>query len=230
VLNREGRDITKKFTKLLKELFLFILFKSAGNSNGISSERLIELLWFDKDPKSGRNNLSVNVAKLKDILKEIDGCTLDHETGYWKLIYDRKKLFIEYIEITKVVEKKGSSLSVASLTTLLRAANRGQFLVNLDYEWLDRYKGQVSDMIVDTLISYAESLDPQSASSLIIQIANSVFNFDSVNEEAMMLKCRTQSILGKHSLSMKTYEDFCKEYETLYGERFKRPFRSIINE
>jgi two-component SAPR family response regulator len=229
VKDREGNDITKKFTKLLKELFLYIFFKSTGDSKGISPERLIEMLWFDKDVKSGRNNLSVNIAKLKDILKEMDGCTLDHKTGYWKLILDTTRVFVEYLDIQKILDSKKETLTIEALATLLGAANRGQFLVNLDYEWLDRYKGQVSDRMVDTLISYAESLDPKTESSLIIQIANSVFSFDTVNEEAMLLKCRTQSILGKHSLSRKTFENFCKEYEILYGEPFNRPFGSIIN-
>ncbi len=230
VINREGADITKKFTKLLKELFLYITFKSISNSKGTSTERLIEILWFDKDAKSGRNNLSANVAKLKDILKELDGCTLNHETGYWKLIFDPGKIFMEYLEIKRVLEKKEEALTDVSLKTLLEAANRGQFLLNLDYEWLDRYKGEISDKMVDILLSHAKTLDPGKHSSLIIQITNSVFNFDSVNEVAMALKCRTQSQLGKHSLAMKTYEDFCKEYKVLYGEDFGEPFRSIINE
>lgn len=228
VLNRDGEDITRKFTKLIKELFLLILFRSAGNSKGISAERLIEELWFDKDEKSGRNNLSVNLAKLKEILKEIDGCSLDHKTSYWKFIVDRETVYVEYLEIMNIHEKKERSYD--ALRNLLVAANKGQFLLNLDYEWLDRYKGKVSDIMVDTLIAYAESLDPKKESSLIIQITNSVFNFDSVNEEAMVLKCRTQSILGKHSLCRKTYENFCKEYELIYGESFKRPFRSVIND
>lgn len=230
VLNRDGEDITKKFTRLIKELFLYILFKSISNSKGVSSDKLIELLWFDKDTKSGRNNLSVNVAKIKDILKQVDGCMLDHGTGYWKLIIDRDLVFAEYLEILKAVETNEKKLSLESLVILLDAANRGPFLVNLEYEWLDKYKGEVSDRIVDTLISHAESLDPKKESALIIQIANSVFNFDTINEEAMVLKCRTQRILGKHSLSRKTYEEFCKEYKVLYGEPFNRPFQSIINE
>lgn len=230
VLDRNGVDITPKFTKLLKELFLLILFKSAGNSKGISSEKLIEILWFDKSEKSGKNNLSVNLAKLKEILRDLDGCSINHDTSYWKLITDKDKLFVEYLEVMEIVENQKSELSSESLTYLLDSVNEGQFLINVEYEWLDYYKGIVSDKIVDTLISYAESLDPKKDASLIIRIVNTIFNFDSVNEEAMILKCRTQRDLGKHSLSKKTYENFCKEYLHLYGEKFDKPFGSIINQ
>ena len=230
VIDRNGNDITRKFTRLIKELFLLIFFKSIDNSKGISTERLVEILWFDKDFKSGRNNLSVNVAKLKDILKEVEGCKLDHETGYWKFLFDRKRIFVEYVEMQRVLRKKEQRPSVESLKVLLGSAERGQFLVNLDYEWLDKYKAEISDQMVDTLIKYAESLDLKTESALIIQIGNAIFSFDSVNEEAMILKCQAQSILGKHSLAKKTYENFCREYEILYGEKFKKPFRSIINE
>ena len=115
------------------------------------------------------------------------------------------------------------------LQFLLHTANKGQFLLNLNYEWLDYYKGQVSDKLVDTMIRYAESLDPNKDSTLIIQICDSVFNFDAVNEEAMFLKCKTQSLLGKHSISKNTYVSFCKEYEILYGEKFDKSFGSIKN-
>ena len=110
------------------------------------------------------------------------------------------------------------------------AANNGQFLLNLSYEWLDPYKARLSDKMVDTFINYAEALDPKKDSTLIIQICDAVFNIDTINEEAVVLKCRTQSQLGKHSIAKSTYESFCREYKVLYGEKFSRSFGSITNE
>jgi two-component SAPR family response regulator len=231
VFNRDGEDITKKFTNLLKELFLLILLKSIGeNSTGISSDKLFESLWFDKNLKSGRNNLSVNIAKLKGIFKELDGIKISHESSYWKFVIDSKLAFVEYKIIYKILEKEQSHHSSEDLCNLLNSANSGQFLPNLSYEWLDAYKGLISDKMVDTLIQYAEALNPRNDTNLIIQICDSVFNFDIINEEAMTLKCRMQSQLGKHSIAKSTYESFCKEYEILYGEKYGKTFGDIVNE
>jgi len=71
IFNRTGSDITSKFSPLLKELFLLILLNSIKDK-GISAERIIEILWLDKDEKSARNNLAVNIVKLKTLLSELD--------------------------------------------------------------------------------------------------------------------------------------------------------------
>jgi hypothetical protein len=68
VFDNDGVDITKFFTPLVKELFLLILLYSIKKGRGLTSEKLNEILWFDKSAKSARNNRSVNIAKLKSLL------------------------------------------------------------------------------------------------------------------------------------------------------------------
>jgi hypothetical protein len=48
VYNKNFEDITSYFSPLLKELFLLIFLYSFKNNKGISSEKLTEILWFDK--------------------------------------------------------------------------------------------------------------------------------------------------------------------------------------
>jgi len=56
---------------------------------------------------------------------------------------------------------------------------------------------------------------------------NFIFYFDPLNEEAMIIKCKTLSALGKHSLAHYTFENFSKEYRNLYGEEFKKDFHAV---
>ncbi|MCK7531345.1 MAG: hypothetical protein MZV63_10075 [Marinilabiliales bacterium] len=65
---QRGTDITRKFTPLLKELFLLILFNSIKNDMGISNEKIIEILWHGFSESSANNNKAVNIAKLRAIL------------------------------------------------------------------------------------------------------------------------------------------------------------------
>ena len=226
VIDRTETDITNKFTPLLKELFLIIFLHSMKNDKGISSSRIIEILWFNKSGQSARNNLSVNITKLKNIFEKLDGCEVTHETGYWK-IHQKKVIHNEYCEVDAIVKKE--NLSHDLIMRLIAITNKGPFLINLNFEWLDVFKAKISDGIADVLLSYAESLDINENAELIIDLADCLFNFDVVNEEIMVLKCKAQYGQGKHSQAKNTYKNFCSEYKTLYGEDFSRCFNEIIS-
>jgi hypothetical protein len=68
MFDEKGNDITGKFTPLLKELFLVLWLYTHKNNKGISSQKLKDLLWYDKSDKSAQNNRAVNITKLKTIL------------------------------------------------------------------------------------------------------------------------------------------------------------------
>jgi two-component SAPR family response regulator len=224
-LNKE--DITNKFSPLLKELFLLILLNSHKNNKGISSDKISEYLWFDKTELSARNNRAVNIAKLKTILTEIGEIELTKKTGYWKIIYSNKDVKCDYAEFLQITGSK-SSLTKEDIIRLVEITQKGAFLLNVNYEWLDDFKADVSDKIVDTLLSFAEEYDLKSDAKFIIQLTDCIFNFDRSNEEAMILKCKAEYCLGKHSLAKLTYEKFVKEYQLLYNEEYKRSFNELV--
>ncbi|MEX0981559.1 MAG: hypothetical protein WD577_05580 [Bacteroidales bacterium] len=228
VFNRDGVDITKRFTRLLKELFLLIFLNSLRNERGISSEKIIEFLWFDKSAKSGRNNLSVNIAKLKTILNDLDSADLSQNTGYWKISINYNIIYSDYYLARQIL--KSGNISKLFLERLIDITSNGTFLGNVEYEWLDSYKAKISDKIVDTLISYSKNLDEKKDAELIISLADSVFNFDIANEEAMVLKCRTQYLRGNYSLAKNVYEAFCSEFRLLYNENYGKSFNDIIKQ
>ena len=224
-LNKE--DITNKFSPLLKELFLLILLHTHKNNKGISSEKLSEYLWFDKSELSARNNRAVNIAKLKTILTEIGEIELTKKTGYWKIIYSNKDVKCDYAEFLQITSSK-SNLTKQNVSRLVEITQKGAFLMNSSYEWLDDFKSDISDKIVDTMVVFAEKCDFKTDAEFIVQLADCIFNFDRSNEEAMILKCKAEYCLGKHSLAKLTYEKFIKEYQLLYNEEYKRSFNELI--
>ena len=229
VFGKESQDITNKFSPLLKELFLLIWLNTLKNNKGVSSEKLVETLWYDKSPKSAQNNRAVNIAKLRTILSEVEGYDLTRKTGYWKLIHKEDRPRCDYSDLLKIASSKGS-LSKDNIEYLMKISEKGPFLLNVNYEWLDNFKGDVSDIIIDALISFAEEFDIQKDPEFIIRLSDCVFNFDSINEEAMVFKCKSQYEMGKHSLAKSTYQKFEKEYELLYGQKFESTFLDIIND
>ncbi len=223
----EGNEITKYFTPLLKELFLVIVLYSIKLDRGVSSEKLNEILWFDKSEKSARNNRSVNIAKLKSLLDKMGGCHLSKDTGYWKIEIDYNSIFVDYHTYLNIVSNK-SKLNKEKIIQLTHITQRGNFLSNIEYEWLDAFKSEVSNEIIDSYIQFANSVGIADDPEFLIKLANDIFYFDPVNEEAMIIKCKALSHIGKHSLAKNTFENFNKEYKVIYGEAFNRDFNSIL--
>jgi len=223
----KGDDITGQFTSLIKELFLIILIYSLRSGRGISPEKLIELLWFDKSETSAKNNRSANLSKLRSLLNQMEYVHLSKETGNWKIEIDFKEVYIDYHNYLQLMgnHKPIDQEKIAALIEIIR---RGGFLPSADYPWLDQIKSDISNEIIDILLQYANQINLEEDPEVLIKLANCIFNFDLVNEEAMTMKCKALSFLGKHSLAKSTFQTFNKEYLALYGEEFKKDFHSVV--
>lgn len=225
VIDSEGNDITGSFTQLLKNLLLFIMLNSLRHDKGVSSQIISETFWFDKSVESARNNRAVNIVKIKTLLEKVGKATISKDTGYWKFEYDPQTMEIDYANYLQIVNSN-SDLTRDDICELLKIVDRGQFLVNTDAEWLDVYKSEVSNSIIDKLADYIEISDNEP--DFVLHLTNCMFTFDMASEEAMILQCRTLFKLGKHSLAKKSYARFIKEYKNLYDEEYSRSFSSII--
>ncbi|GEP94561.1 galactose oxidase [Chitinophaga cymbidii] len=220
VFDREGHDITKQFTPLLKELFLLLLVHSMKDGKGIATEELYDILWNDKLPKDARNNFSVNIVKLKAILEKIGEFHIGRESGKWKLEALQEHIYIDYAQYIQL-------LNTPSINGLLSIVHRGAFLRTTHYEWLDPLKFDISVQVIDILLKYAAAADPHTEAELIVKITNAIFHFDNLNEEALLYKCKSLIHLGRHSMAKETYEKFAKEYRESYGQDFGKSFIGI---
>ena len=227
VFNKDFVDITNKFSPLLKELFLLIMLNTFKNNKGIASDKISEILWYDKSEKSARNNKAVNIAKLRNILGEIGGCELTKKTGYWKIVSENSQNKSDYIDFLNITAST-RNLTKQKIKQLIKITEKGAFLHNVQYQWLDDFKALVSEKIIDTLVEFANTCDIKADAEFITHLADCVFNFDLINEDAMILKCKAEYCMGKHSLAKATYERFFKEYRTMYGQEYEKSFLSVL--
>lgn len=103
VWDKNGADITKSFTPILKQLLILIILYSVNNKKGISNVTLRELLWFDKTDESAQNNRRVNIRKLKLLLEKLDGVELVKESTYWALKFTHA--YCDYIDVCNWIDK-----------------------------------------------------------------------------------------------------------------------------
>ncbi|MBN9381134.1 MAG: hypothetical protein J0H74_10225 [Chitinophagaceae bacterium] len=226
VTGSNGEDLTKLFTPLLKELFLLLAMDSIRWGKGVSAEKINETLWNDRNVKDAINNRSVNIAKLKNILERVGGCTISKASGYWKLDLDDALVrvdFARYVHIfSEPVRQK------ASMDELISIVHRGPFLPQADYPWLDNIKSEVSNFIIDALLKYCASLSLQENAENIITICDSIFFFDESNEIALRFKCKGLIALGRHALAKNTFEKFNARYREIYGEGYHETYAALI--
>lgn len=224
VFDRDGEDITKRFSPLLKELFCLILTHSP--KKGISSDKLNELLWFDKDRTSAKNNRAVNIGKLRGLLERIGQFDLSNDTGYWK--FESTEIYADYVEYMKLMAKISSPPRKEEIEVLAALIRNGNLLPESDYRWIDSFKAHVSDQIAQTLWKYAMTLNPDKYPEQMNQISDLIFELEPINEQALYLKCRSYHAKGRHSSAKREYDHFSEEYEAVYGEKFPYSFTELL--
>lgn len=230
VIDKEGNDITRQFTPLLKEIFLLILINTFKDGKGISSDKLYETIWVDKPIKDARNNFSVNIVKLKSILEKVGVTNISKETGKWRLEILNNSITLDYLQFLKLADEKPFPVDKNYINELLTILNKGAFLREAQYSWLDDTKANVSDFVINAILSYTSKASLQLEPDFILKMANCIFQFDQMNEEALELKCRSLIILGRHGSAKETYLNFTKEYTKNYGQDFGKSYAEILGQ
>lgn len=227
VNDRHGEDITKLFTPLLKELFLLIVIYTTRNGKGISSEALTEILWHDKSEKDAKNNRSVNMAKLKTVVEKMGDCVIVKEGNCWQFQNNDPELYVDY-QYYESLQSQKPAVDREYILKLLQITHRGSFLAQTEYTWLDDVKAEISNVIIGQCIQYIEKINIADEADLVIEICNTIFLFDRLNEEALEYKCKSLIHLKRHAIANTTYLKFTKEYKEIYQDDFPRSFNEII--
>lgn len=223
IYNKEGEDISKRFSPILKELLALLIVHS--DKKGISGDKMKSYLWQDKTLASARNNRAVNLGKLRNLLAQVGNFEIKSDDGYWRI--DTNDAFIDYLTYRSILKKPGI-LTKEEVEMLCVIAHEGNILPEQQYEWLDSLKGTISDDIFDKFLGFAETLDEEHTADLYIGIADVMFKFESINEQALALKCRAYSRSGRHSAAKIFYDKFCDEYRAVYDEELPISFPEIL--
>jgi len=225
VVDKAGNDLTKLFTPLLKELFLLIALYSIRSGKGISSEKLYATLWRDKSSKDAQNNRSVNMVKLKAILDRLGTCGIVKEADKWVFQYKAEEISIDLARFYSLLNGQHAP-DKAHIRQLLQIVHRGSLLPDTSYDWLDDIQSEISGKVLDAL---SAALTPFATDAeLLLEVAGGIFLFDPINEEALRVKCRSLSMLGRHSMAKAAFEKFTREYHQMYGEEFQQSFQEVI--
>ncbi|MBE7171556.1 MAG: hypothetical protein INR73_13255 [Williamsia sp.] len=228
VLDQEGNDLTVLFTPLIKEMFLLILIYTFRNKQGITSNELNEILWNGKSVKDAKNNRSVNMTKLKNILEKVGNCAIVKKDNFWRFETAGDRMYVDYERLVALFLKK-RPIDMPYMEELLALTGKGSFLLQTAYDWLDDIKSEISDAVINVCLDYLRH-HPTAHDEFNIEIANCIFRFDALNEDALKIKCRSFIHQGRYASANSTYAKFIREYREIYGEEYSKSFNEFIKD
>jgi two-component SAPR family response regulator len=227
VMDKAGNNISPNFTPILKNLLLLILLYSEIGGKGINDKKIDGLLWADKDDKAARNNRNVSLTRLKLLLENIGDISLLNSSGFWKISIGQN-VFCDYQAALLHIRKfKTNDMGKGNLSELLELLMYGQLLPYTQADWLDKFKSDYSNDAIDILYNLLQGSAIKDE-KLKLQIADTIFLFDSLNEEALGIKCSILYNSGKKGLAKNAYDIFSKEYKAMLGEDYPYSLPQVL--
>ncbi len=225
VLDMHGNDITKAFTIKLKQLFLFILLDTI-NGNGTTSKILDDTFWFDMSKADATNNRSVSIRKLRLLLAKVGSVEIANRGGCW-YIDIANDVFCDYKDVMHLIYQTKLN-SREEVNKIIYFSTRGALLPNVTEAWIDSYKSKYSILLIESLLDYGDNVDNRSDSNLRLRIADAILNIDSIDENAIKMKCKALYDTGHTGISKSVYDVFNKEYFEILGSNPDFSWKDII--
>lgn len=221
VLDKNGEDISQRFTLKVRHLLAMLLLHSAKNDKGITSSYIWEMLWPEKSENSARNNRNVNLKKVRLLLSELGDFEVKFVSERWTLELD-PNVFFDFSFAYEILEKK-----LYPAETLVQLAKNGRILPGIEAEWVDGFKSEFSNKLIDGLLEISKSYakdDP-----FQIEIADAIFLHDQIDQNALIIKCTCLNLQGKYAIAKETYTNFVREYKLMYEEDYETSLEDLIS-
>jgi len=229
VFDKQDKDITSNFTPVIRQMFLMILLESITTGKGITSERLVDALWFDMDKTKATNNRNVNISKLRLLLHEVGDIKLQKNGNYWQInIGD--DVFCDYTQIIALLNeiKKTGKANKSSIGQIIDITSAGALLPNIDAEWVDKYKSGYSSLLIEILLKFSVQKDIQEDLRLLVKLADVILLHDNIDEDSIKIKCRSLYKLGQKGLSKQCYDKFYTDHINILNEEPTLKYETII--
>jgi two-component SAPR family response regulator len=231
VNDKNGANITGEFSPLLKQLFLIILLNTMKeDGKGISSSKLKETLWFEKSMESARNNRGVMLNKLRQIFEQIGMIQIESKNSYW-IVKFGDGIYCDYCEALILIRllKQKINRTKEDVLKLVSIVSAGELLPNTQMEWTDIFKSDFVNDLIDLFLDINTHKNLNLSMQECVNLANAILIHDTLNEDALKLKCSTLVKMGKNGLAKSVYLSYVKKYAYSFGARFKYSFEEVIS-
>ena len=226
VTDRNGKDISDRFSPLMTQLLSAIILYSDGEGGGISNAELKEMFWYDKSNDSYINNRGVNIRKIRNCLEEVGRLDIVNRRGIWS-VSDEDGLCdwtVCNAAFDTVIPSKATDEEIAGLVAVAR---HGSLLPEMRLDWVDNFKARYADKVLSTFNSIIETRSEKPGPEMLVKISDAILCFDPLDENAVRMKCNALISLKRFGRAQKTYSAFIQEYRDVMGEDFGQDFKDF---
>ncbi|MDR2806311.1 MAG: hypothetical protein LBB85_11885 [Dysgonamonadaceae bacterium] len=231
VKDKNGNDVTGEFSPISKQLFLIILLNTLKEEGkGISSVKLEDTLWPDKTHDSAKNNRSVMMSKIRQVFENVGAINIESFNSYW-VVKLGDEIYCDYREALRLIQgiKRKNRWNKDEIMKLLNIVSFGELLPNVQIEWVDIFKSNFTNELIDLLTNISEQNEPVFSPAELIYLADTLLIHDTLNDDALKLKCKALVKMGKNGLAKTTYDSFVKHYQILLRVNYNYSFEQIIS-
>jgi len=231
VKDKNGNDVTGEFSPMLRQLFLIILLNTLKeDGQGISSVELDDALWPNKTRSSARNNRSVMISRLRQIFENVGFLNIESINSYW-VVKLGDEIYCDYREALSLIQamKNKDNRTKENVMKLLNTISYGVLLPNIQAEWVDSYKANFANQLIDLLTDITKQKGLELSPFELFNLADTLLIYDLLNDEALKLKCRSLIKMGKNGLAKAVYNSFARQYSTLFGTDYYYTFNQIVS-
>jgi len=216
ITDREGNDIASQLTIQQKNILILLLLHG---EKGLPSERIGNLIWPDKESERAKNCRCVAINSLRKSLAQTQGCGIGFRNGrYFMDLTDECYCDIYRLEALQIKGTCQEALDILS---------RGQFMKELNDPLFDSFKEKVSDMALTFLSDAMTSMSTNNNYQAVIEIANMIFNYDPLDEDALHSQIRALLSIHRREDAIVRYAAFCNEYTKTNGVEYPFTFDKI---
>lgn len=230
VINKYGNEITGEFMPLFIQLFLLILLYTIKDGKGVPFTRMKDILWPDKTEESANNNRGYVLSKMRQILENVGEIKFSKQNLCWGIKLG-KDIYCDYYECLILMQqlKNKENRNLQDIQRLLSIVSTGDLLPDLQTEWLDSFKADFANELIDLLLDIMCQKEFKMPLPMKIEISNAIFVHDTLNEDALQIKCICLVEMGKNGLAKNIYNSFMKEYKEWFGVEYKFTFEQLLN-
>jgi len=225
VFDHKGRDITYLFSPKIKQLFVLILLNSA-DSNGIGSKKISHILWPDKDITKTKNIKGVTFNHLRSIIGDIEGIELAFLNDIY-LFNISDGFFCDYCFVSDTLKKNGTE-KADLLSGHFELLNRGLLLADMADTWLDDFKLNYEEQLMDYLLPQLQELYAAESFKMVMEVSKMVLNIDPFNDLALKYQLKSCRRIKGIDQSKKIYDQFVIEYKKSLGIDYPFNFDKLI--
>lgn len=231
IFDKEGNDITQEFTPIIKQVFLYILLNSIAKGRKVTSQELDETFWLGMNKADASNTRNVNMRKLRLILERIGDIAINYKGGYWSISIG-DDITCDYHEISKILQEvpDKATVDIDTLQRILKLAGGGTLIPTISAEWLDSFKDEYTKQVTTFMLRMLETSDVKGNNKLILQIADVLLLNDTLDEEAMRIKCQILFRMGQKGASKRCYDTFVAEHTRLLNEKPAISYEDILSD